>query len=878
MKVEFTLNGVPQVVTARPGESLLDVLRLHCGIRSLKRGCGQGQCGACLALLDGDPVTTCVLPAARAAGKSVLTLEGLSREERDLISRSFVAAAGLQCGYCTPGIALRAKHLLDRNPSPTEAEIRRALQGHLCRCTGYAKIVAAIDLLARARRGEADPRPETDGRLGKRLARFDGAAAALGEQRTLDDIEKPGMLHGALVFSEHARARVLRIDTSRARAHPGVVDVVTAQDVPGERWYGLLLPDWPGFVAEGEEVRCVGDVLAAVAATDEFTARQAARLVAVEYEPLPPVTDPAVAITSRSARVNPAHDNTLSHTVLRRGDAEAALARSAHVARGTWKTQRVEHLFLEPERALAEPGPEGDLHLYTQGQGIFDDRRQVARFLGMAENRVTVELVPTGGAFGGKEDLSIQAHAALLARRTGRPVRVALNRRESIRLHPKRHPLTMDFALGCDAQGRLTALRARILGDSGAYASTGAKVLERAATHAGGPYRIPDVDIEAIAAYTNNPPAGAMRGFGANQVHFALEGCLDLLAEKAGLDRWEIRWRNAVEAGDALANGQILAASVGIKKTLAAVKDAYDAALARGSAVGIACGLKSNGLGHGIVEWGKARLAVEGDGTILLRTGFSEMGQGHFTALVQFAVESTGLPAELFRPRADTVEEIGCGQTTGSRATIFGGRAVRAAGEKLRAELEAGRTLADLAGRVFEGEVCCDDTVSLEAPAGGGRKLHPTYGFATQVCALDERGRLDRVVAAHDVGKVVNPSLCEGQVEGGVHMGLGYALSEELACREGRPRSYLVRDLGVLRACDMPAVEVILVEDPEPTGPSGAKGIGEIGLVPTAAAVAGALAAYDGIRRTELPMRDSPAARALSVHRAARRAATVNGE
>ncbi|MGB5815457.1 MAG: molybdopterin cofactor-binding domain-containing protein, partial [Thermoanaerobaculia bacterium] len=638
----------------------------------------------------------------------------------------------------------------------------------------------------------------------------------------------------------------------------------TAEDVPGERWYGLIRPDWPGFIAVGEEVRCVGDILAAVAAVDEATAREAAALVEVEYEVLPPVLDPEKAMSEAAPQVNPQHPNVLSHTVVRHGEAAAALEASEHVVTGTWRTQRVEHLYLEPESALVEPVGEGRLRLYTQGQGIFDDRRQVARFLGVDQEQVEVELVPNGGAFGGKEDMSIQAQTALLAKMTERPVKLTLNREESIRLHPKRHPITMRYTVGCDAEGRLTAVRARMIGDTGAYASVGDKVLERAAGHACGPYRVPNVDVESHAVCTNNPPAGAMRGFGANQAHFAMEGCLDLLAEKVELDPWEIRWRNALEVGDRVTTGQVLEKSVGLKKTLEAVKGPYEEARAAGRAVGIACGIKNSGIGNGAQEWGKARLVVEENGTISLYNGYTEMGQGLLTVLIQCAVEVTGLPPDIFVPRVDSTFALDCGQTTGSRGTLFGGRAVEQAATKLKADLDQGLSLPELVGRTYAGEVLVDDTT---APGQGAGKIktHTAYGFATQICILDDEGRVARVVAAHDVGRAINPAQCEGQIEGSVHMGLGYALTEELPCPDGMPATFKLRELGVIRARQMPPVEVVLVEEPEPEGPFGAKGVGEIGLVPTAAAVAGALAAHDGIRRYTLPMKDSPAARAMKV-------------
>jgi xanthine dehydrogenase molybdenum-binding subunit len=859
------VNGQARSAAWLPGETLLDLLRGPCGVTSPKRGCSpQGQCGACVALVDGEPHATCTVPAASAAGRSVVTVEGLPAEERERFAAAFAATHGLQCGFCIPGIVMRAHHLLNANPEPTRAEIATQLGEHLCRCTGWVKIMDAIQMVGRARLGFPVPPLPATGGVGARIARYRAPELAMGERPFVDDLSVPHMLYGAVALSPHARALVIRVNTERARAVPGVVAVVTARDVPGERWNGLIHADWPVFVAEGEEVRCVGDVIAAVAAESEVVARAAAALIEVEYQPLPPVLSVEDSLAEGAPQVNPRHVNLLSRSLIQRGEVDAALVSSAHVVSGTWQTQRIEHLFLEPECALVVPLKEGRFHLYTQGQGVFDDRQQVARVLAIEVERVFVELVPNGGAFGGKEDLSVQAHAALLAWTTGRPVKLALSRHESIRMHPKRHPVRIELTAACDATGRLTAVRARFSGDSGAYASVGMKVLERAAGHACGPYRVPNVDIEAIAAYTNNPPCGAMRGFGVPQAAFAMEGALDMLAARCGLDRWEMRWRNAIDENDLLTTGQRLEKSVGIKATLTAVRAAWQTLMADGRHAGIACALKNSGLGNGVVEWGKARLVVEADGTVSVYNGYTEMGQGLLTVLVQFAVEVTGLPAAVFRPKVDATFALGCGQTTGSRGTVFAGRAVTSAARKLRTALDAGCTLTQLVGQVYAADEVVDDTVSLGSGASHP-KTHTTFGFATQIVVLDATGRVERVIAAHDVGRAVNPGLCEAQIEGAVHMGLGYALTEELPCVNGMPVTFSLYQLGALRASDMPAVDVILVEVPEPEGPFGAKGLGEIGLVPTAAAVASALESFDGVRRMRLPMKDSPAARATSV-------------
>jgi len=856
--VAFTLNGQPFSARIDHGTSLLTVLRGQACLISPKNGCApQGSCGCCTVLVEGRALASCVVPARQCAGRSVITLEGLDARERHIFAHAFSVAGGVQCGFCTPGIVMRAKHLLDHTPRPTRAEIAHALNNHICRCTGYVKIIDAIDLAARALQGEPLPAPDYSGRIGTSLPRQDAELFVLGERPFIDDMMVPGMRFGALLFSPHPRIRVRRIDTAAAAARSGVVRVLTAADVPGRRSQGTIYQDWPVFIAEGETTNCIGDVLAAVVAESDDVARAALRDIVVSYDELPGVFSPDAALAPGAPRVHPDHENLLSTSVVRRGDADASLAASAFVESRTFETQLIEHAFLEPESCLAIP-EEGGLHVYSQGQGVFDDRKQIASLLDVPEDRVRVTLVTNGGAFGGKEDLSIQGQVALMAWLTGEPVKATLTREESIRLHPKRHPMKLEYTVGCDAGGNLTAVRARITGDKGAYASVGTKVLERAAGHSCGPYRVPAVDVEALAVYTNNLPCGAMRGFGANQAAFAIESMLDILADRAGIDAWEIRWRNAVDVGDTFCTGQVFEHAVGIKQTLLAVKDAFRSA----RHAGIACGIKNVGIGNGMREAGQAVVDVTADGRIEVHTGFTEMGQGFYTAMTQCLSETAGIDPRLVRVDVDTAHPTPCGMTTASRATVLGGRAVQRAGALLRADLDTGLTLGQLAGRRYTGEYVVDFTTEL-----GTRTdkpiTHLSYGFATQVCILDDNGRLKEVVAAHDVGGIINRHMLEGQIEGAVHMGLGYALTEELPLENGVPRSFRLRSLGLLRASDMPDVKVILVESGEPEGPFGAKGVGEIGLVPTAGAVANALCRFDGIRRYRLPMTDSPAARAI---------------
>ena len=865
--MELTLNGRAVVVSVRPEASLLELLRGEFGLRSMKDGCApEGSCGACTVMVDGRAVVSCAQPAARFAGRSVVTLEGLPAETRELWADAMTASGASQCGFCSPGIVMKAEALLQREPAPARAEIARALAGNLCRCTGYVKVIDAIELAAATRRGGPAPAVERTGAIGSRTARYEARELALGERPFVNDLRAPGMLHGAIRFADHPRALVRRIDTSRAAALPGVVAVVTWRDVPGKRHQGLIVDDWPLFVGEGETTRYVGDVLAAVAAETREAAREAAALIEIDYDVLEPVTDPLAAL---AADAPPLHDggNPVSLSVVRRGDVDAALAGAAFVANDTFRTEAIEHAFLEPESCLAVPrthdaaSGEPRVRLYSQGQGAWEDRRQIASFLDLQPADVRVTQVSTGGAFGGKEDLNVQGQAALLALVSGRPVLLALSRRESLGFHVKRHPFTMDYTVACDEEGRLLAVRARLVGDNGAYASVGGKVLERAAGHACGAYRVPNVDVEARAVYTNNPPSGAMRGFGANQANFALEGLLDVLAERVGIDGWEIRWRNALETGDQFGTGQRLGPGVGLKKTLLAVRDAYRAA----PCAGIACAAKNTGIGNGLHEYGKAILRPEADGTVSLFHSWTEMGQGCHTAFQQIACHELGLPPERVRVLVDTTYELDTGQTTASRATMLGGRAVIEAAAKLTAALAGAppdpAALAALAGREFYGEVVVDWTTPL-GPDVDEPVTHFGYGWATQVVVLDDDGRIEKVIAAHDVGHVINRTLLEGQVEGGVHMGLGQALSEAFVVEGGRLVTETLKSLAIIPPAGMPPVECIFVEERQPEGPYGAKGMGEAVLVPTASAVAGALYRHDGIRRTSLPMRDSAAARA----------------
>ena len=848
---EFTVNG-QTVSVGDHHDHLLAALRDELRITSPKDGCSpSGQCGCCTVLIDGKARISCQTSLEKAAGAEITTLEGVDEAERQRMADTFAAHGALQCGFCTPGLVMRTVALLGRDKETTREDAARHLGAHLCRCTGYVKILDAVESLAA---GET-PVAITEGGVGGRGVKYEGQELSLGDRGFIDDMEPEGCLHGAVVLSEHARADIVAIDPADALAMPGVIAVLTADDVPGELRSGLIHKDWPAFIPVGGRTSYLGDVVALVVADTRAQARAATSAVTVTYDVHEPLTDPAAALASDEDAVWTLPGNELSRSTYARGDVDEALARSAHVARQTFQTQRIDHAFLEPESTLAVPtiganGSTASLHVYSGGQGVWDDRNDIARMLAVSTDQVTVELVSNGGAFGGKEDMSNQGQTALAAWLLGRPVKTTFSREESFLVHTKRHPIRMEYEVGCDADGKLLAVKARMIGDSGPYASVGMKVLERAAGHASGPYVTETIDIDAVAVRTNNSVCGAFRGFGANQAQFAMEGMMDRLAEMAGISGWEIRSRNVVEPGVVWGPGQIMDdGCLGARACLDAVKPAWDAAVAAGNPVGMGLGLKNSGLGNGANEVSRSTVRFDPDGTIEVRHCWTEMGQGIHTVARQVAVEELGVEPDRIKVVVDTTRELGAGQTTGSRGTVMGAGSVA---DACRNAMAGGCE----EGIEYEGVYVVDWTNSindgLENPV-----IHSTFGYAAQLVELDpETGEIAKVVAAHDVGRAVNPLLCEGQIEGAVHMGLGYALTEGFPCDEhGKPLNETLRSLDIIRPKDMPPTEVILVESPDPNSPYGIKGVGEIGLVPTAGAVAAALHAHDDEWRHELPMR-----------------------
>ncbi len=846
--MKFFLNGIAKQYTGDPNISLLHYLREVEGIISPKNGCSpQGACGCCLVEMDGKGVLSCVTPMRKVTERHITTTEGLDALTQRLFTRAFAEKGAVQCGYCTPGFVMQAHVLLQNNPNPSREEVQKAINPNLCRCTGYKKIEEAILYAGEALRNKTEiPTPSSSGKIGERHPRYMAQDLVLGQRPFVADLKIKAMLHGALKFSDHPRAKVLAIDTQAAAAYPGVLRVFTAKDIPGDRQTGIIVPDWPLFIEQGEETRYVGDVLAGVVAKTEEIARQALELIQVKYEVKQPLTTPHEALQPNAVQIHP-DGNLLSETVIHHGNPEQAEKEAAFISRGIYKTQRIEHAFLEPECCIAQPWEEG-IEFFTQGQGVYEDQKQIARLLNLPLEKIKGVLVPNGGAFGGKEDLSIQGHACLFAYLLQKPVKILLTRDESIRMHPKRHPLEMDYTLGCNQEGQLTFLKARIIGDTGAYASVGMKVLERAAGHATGAYHVQNIDVQSKAVYTNNIPCGAMRGFGVNQVTFALESCIDDLCEQGNFDRWQIRYDNALAEGRSTATGQILEEGVGVRKALLAVKDDFYKA----KYAGLACGLKNTGLGNGVPDEGNIKIVVESPTKVVLHHGWTEMGQGVNTMAVQFLCEVTGISPEFVEVRVETPAQAFAGMTTGSRGTSILGNSIIQGAKKLHQDL-ARKSLAELVGNIYEGKWCCDWTT---APSAEVDKIvtHYSYAYAAQVVVLDEEGKVDTVYAAHDAGKIINPTLFEGQIEGSIHMGLGYALSENLILEEGIPQSTQLRKCGVLRAKQTPEIQVMGIEVQDPHGPFGAKGVGEIGLVPTAAAVANALYQYEGIRHYELPM------------------------
>ena len=885
------ING--QEVAVDPERKLIDILRRDLRLKSVKDGCSEGACGTCTVIIDGKATKACVQKAGRLEGKHIVTVEGLSPREKDVFVYAFGEVGAVQCGFCIPGMVMCGKALIDVNPTPTRLDITAAIRNNICRCTGYKKIIDGIALAAELLRDDK-PIPVVGGYrgVGEHCQRVNVKTKVLGTGKytdDLDDVDLPGMCYGSAIRSAYPRAVVKAIHTEKAKALPGVVCVLTAEDIPGSVKVGHLKVDWDTLIPVGTTTHYLGDAIVMVAAETPEILAEAKKLVDIEYEELPPLTCAAEALAEGAPLVHPsAGTNILAHEHLIRGDADAVIAASKYKVTHHFETPWTEHAFLELECAVAMPFDDG-VFIYSSDQGIYDTRRETALMLGLPEEKVVVENCFVGGGFGGKEDVTVQHLAALVAYVSKRICKVKLTRQESILIHPKRHQFSMDLTTACDEQGKLTAMKLVAVTDNGAYASLGGPVLQRACTHAAGPYNYQTIDIEGTAVYTNNPPAGAFRGFGVTQTIFATELNLNKLAEMAGIDPWEIRYRNAIRPGEVLPNGQIADPATGLVETLEAVKDVY---YHSGPYVGIACALKNSGVGVGLPDYGRCRLAVS-DGRVHVYSSASCIGQGVGTVLVQIVSEAAGLPIEAIKwHMPNTATSPDAGTTSGSRQTTLTGEAARRAAKDLR------RDLFRVNGLTYEGTSRPSDylegvTVEQESPATAqvrftgsdldalsGREYigeylgktdkmgadvanpvsHVAYGYATHVCILNEDGTIRKMVAAHDVGRVVNRKSLEGQIEGGTIMGCGYALSEQYPLEHCKPTAKY-GTLGLMRADKAPDVEAIAIEKEGVDVAYGAIGVGEITSIPTAPAVAGAYYKWNGKFQTAIPLEGTPYSR-----------------
>jgi len=847
----FTIDINGTVHTVQEDKNLLDFLRDELQVTSLKNGCGEGACGACMLLVDGKAMRACILTVAKASGKKLLTIEGLSEREKEAYTWAFAEAGAVQCGFCIPGMIISAKALLDKNPNPSSQEIKQSIRGNICRCTGYIKIEKGIFLAAQVLRGEIHPKSFQPGaRIGTSVQRVDAREKAMGTGQYVDDMHVDNMLYAAVLRAKYPRAILKSVDVSAALAYPGVEAALTAEDIPADRHHGHIFHDWPTMVSIGEETRYVGDAIAIVAAQTKEQAREAVKLIKAEYEELKPILSPTEALDNQAPRIHE-KGNLLSVTKIKRGNTEDVLAKSAHVVTNRYSTPPTEHAFMEPESALAIPQEDGGVTVYVGDQSVYDDQHGIMAMLGLPEEKVRVISKLVGGGFGGKEDLSVQHHAALLAIKTQKPVKLTFTRQESILVHPKRHAMELEVTTGCDEKGKLTAMVAKIVADTGAYASLGTAVLQRACTHASGPYQIDNVEINGLCVYTNNPPAGAFRGFGVPQSSFAAETNMDLLAEKAGISPWEIRYLNALEPGMVNSTGQVTDEGTAIKETLRAVREVYES---HPHAAGIACAMKNTGIGVGLPDTGRVKIKVS-NGKALVLTSAACIGQGFATVATQIVHEATGLPLEVIEVGApDTCLTPNSGTTTASRQTMFSGEAVRQAALKLQQAMH-NSSIDNLDGEEFYGEYLGEtDPMDSDKP---NPISHVAYSYATHVVLLNQQGMVEKVVAAHDVGRAINPKAIEGQIEGGVCMGLGYALREDFPLLNGVPTVKYAK-LGLLRSTEMPEVESVIIEKNSSPLAYGAKGVGEIASIPTAPAVASAYYKFDGKLRCTLPLPGTP--------------------
>ncbi len=888
--IDFRLNGRDVKAHSAPMARLSNVLRDEFGLYGTKVGCDAGDCGACTVLVEDAARCACLVALGQVAGCTVRTVEGLAQDGiLNPLQKAFLRHGAAQCGICTPGMLMAATALLARHPHPTAAQIEIALGGVLCRCTGYRKIIAAVSD-AGARVGVEPP---ADVAVGARVTRLDGPAKVNGSDVFGADNVPRDALWLRVVRSPHAAARVTLGDMRGiVTTTPGLSQILTANHIPINR-FGIYpeLRDQP-VLADGL-VRYLGEAVLALVGTQDAIADLPDQSLPISYVPIDAVSNLDAALAPGAPLV---HEDCTGNILIsgRVKSGDMVDNADALVAEGTFETSRVEHAYIEPEAGWAvRQGDRVEIHVSTQTP--YMDRDEVAHILNMSPQNVRIIPTACGGGFGGKLDLSVHALIARAALDSDRPVACVYDRAESMAATTKRHPARIAARFSCDREGVLVSATVDATFDTGAYASWGPTVAGRVPIHASGPYRVPNVSHRGRAVYTNMPPSGAFRGFGVPQAAIAHEAMMDDLALALGIDRFAFRRRNALRAGDRSATGQTLPTSVGLQACLDALAPAWrdacrdarrynDTAMRWRRGVGIGC--MWYGIGNtAMANPSTIRLGVTRDGAIRLANGAVDIGQGSTTVLAQIAADAIGVPLDAIRQVVgDTDHTADAGKTSASRQTFVSGRAAAEAGAALRRQILRcvnagdGATIhagdgaltisdgrqshrldlaaldADADGLVMYADGVFDPPTTLMDADGQGDP-YATYAFGAQIAMVDVDlalglTKVRHMWAAHDVGRAINPTLVEGQIEGGIAQGLGMALMESYEPgRTANLHDYLVPTFG-----DVPSIDIYLIEDPEPAGPFGAKGVGEPGLAPTAPAILGAIRHATGVRMTCVPV------------------------
>ena len=898
--VSFILNDLPQTLAVNPLRRFSDVLREDLGLTGTKVGCDAGDCGACTILVDGEQRYACLTAVGQLEGHNARTVEGLAKNgDLTPLQQAFLDEGAAQCGICTPGMLMAAQSLLDRTPNPTEAQVLDALGGVLCRCTGYTKIVEAV--LKAGQTSSSEPTPSSGSAVGSRMVKVDGKQKVTGEEIYSADYTPEDSLWLRAIRSPHPRAKFTLAQPEKVlKIYPGIIKILTADDVTGNNGFGIYphIKDQP--VLAKDHVRFRGEAVVALIGERENVESVSEEDLGLTWEPLEAIRGCDAALSGKLEPVqSEIVDNILAEGFLKKNDVEKAFAESFAVAEGVWTTSAVEHGYLEPEAGYATKIGQR-LEIFVCTQSPYMDQTEVAQFLGIEPGQVRIIPSAVGGGFGGKLDISVQPLVALAAWILGRPVRSIYTRPESMVSTTKRHPVQMSARAGCSKDGKLTAYEYHGDFNTGAYASWGPTVADRVPVHCSGPYFVPNVLSQSRALLTNESPSGAFRGFGTPQAAIANDALLDVLAEKIGMDALEFRIKNALRKGDRTATNQLLENSVGQVECLESLKSRWVKWRKQAEDFnqnnknvkrGVGCGSAWYGCGNtSLSNPSTIRVGINGEGKLTLYNGAMDIGQGTNTIMVQICADALGLPASQFEyVMGDTDLTADAGKTSASRQAFVSGKATQLAGEHLRGQIiqlaeasenatlyleqngsvgsgklivedESGEhviVLADILpqtnGDVLTGEGTFDPPTTTLDENGQGSP-YATYGFGAHIAEVEVDTLLGttkvlRLAAAHDVGKTINPTQVEGQIQGGIAQGLGMALMEEyVQCVSENLHDYLMPTVG-----DMPEIEIILIEDPEPLGPYGAKGIGEHALIPTAPAILAGIKHATGISIRHVP-------------------------